>query len=226
GPFAPARARIIAAVVGGSGSIVRTLLLTAGAMVAFAANSVLCRSALAPELIDAASYATLRMGSAALLLVCLTGFRRLRGRPDWRAVASLTVYLLTFTFAYTGLDAGFGAVLMFGATHLTMLTVGLVRGERFTPLEWLGVAVAVAGFVYLLLPGSLAPPLVAGVSMTIAGVMWGLYSLRGQVAADALTATARTLLVVALLAAVATGALADRVHVSADGALLAVASGT
>ena len=115
--------------------------LTALAMLAFAANSVLTRQALAPGLIDAASFSTLRIlsGAAMLALIVLaTGVRGGARAFDWRMAAALFHYVVGFSFAYLSLGAGIGALILFGAVQITMLGVGLVRGERFTPLAWAG----------------------------------------------------------------------------------------
>ena len=64
-----------------------TLLLTILAMLAFAANSLLCRLALGQGLIDAASFATVRIfaGAAILTLIMLPAWRaRRRVSADWR----------------------------------------------------------------------------------------------------------------------------------------------
>jgi hypothetical protein len=47
----------------------RTLLLTCIAMLCFAANSLLCRLALAPDLIDPASFTSIRVASACAMPV-------------------------------------------------------------------------------------------------------------------------------------------------------------
>lgn len=77
--------------------ISRTAGLTAVAMLAFAANSVLCRLALRDGAIDAASFTTIRMLSGALMLALLAWPQWRRAGPpraDWRAVAALFVYML------------------------------------------------------------------------------------------------------------------------------------
>ena len=129
-------------------------------MLAFAANSLLCRLALRHELIDAASFATFRVLFGALLLGILSYPRwRTRGRPtgDWRAAFMLFGYMVFFSFAYLSLSAGTGALILFGAVQLTMFIVALRQGERFSPLSWAGLALAILGLVYLVSPGVTAP---------------------------------------------------------------------
>jgi drug/metabolite transporter (DMT)-like permease len=202
---------------------------TAAAMVAFAANSLLCRIALANGLIDAPSFASLRIASGALLLVWLAHGES-RGAPraptDWAAAASLAAYILPFTLAYLTLGAGSGALLLFGAAQLTMLGVGLYRGERPAPLGWCGLAAASAGFVLLLAPGADGVPLAGGALMTAAGVAWGVYSLRGRASRQPLRSTAQNFLFTLPWVLAINLAFAGGVHWSATGVALALASGT
>ncbi len=51
---------------------------------------------------------------------------------------------------------------------------------------------AIAGLVYLVLPGLRAPSPYAAALMGIAGIAWGVYSLRGQRIGDPITATTGT----------------------------------
>lgn len=202
-------------------------LQTAGAMVAFAANSLLCRVALRTGAIDPATFATVRIVSGALLLAWLArGSRVPQERTDWIAALSLVIYLVPFTLAYLALDAGTGALLLFGTAQLTMLAVGLCRGERCAPLGWTGIGLALAGFCYLLLPGRTAPPVLGAFAMTIAGIAWGVYSLRGHDSRNAVASTARNFLLAVPCVLLINVIAARQVHVSASGAVLALASGT
>jgi len=205
----------------------RTLFLTAAAMLAFAANSLLCRRALGGELIDAASFTSLRILSGALMLAALTApnWRRRRPSLDWKAAAALSAYMVFFSFAYLTLNAGTGALLLFGAVQLTMFAAGLRRGERFTALAWAGVLLAFAGLVYLLLPGLAAPDPVGAILMLVAGVSWGLYSLLGASARHPLLATTGNFLLSIPVALGLGLAFIDAATVTATGVLLAVASG-
>jgi len=172
----------------------RTVSLTLVAMLAFATNSILCRLALRQELIDAASFATVRVvaGAVALSLI-LWPRRRSRSRSsgDWRSAVMLFTYMAFFAFAYLSLSAGTGALILFGAVQLTMFIVALGGGERFPAISWVGLTLAVLGLVYLVSPGVTAPDPLGAVLMAIAGIAWGVYSLRGRSAADPLHATAR-----------------------------------
>jgi drug/metabolite transporter (DMT)-like permease len=204
--------------------------LTAVAMLAFAANSLLCRLALQQDHIDPASFGAIRLAAGALVLACVMRSRRQPpAAGDWRAqllaAALLFAYVALFSFAYVSLAAGTGALILFGAVQLTMLGAGLLAGERFTPAGWAGMALALAGLAVLLLPGAAAPSLHGAMLMAGAGVAWGGYSLRGRGAADPLAATAASFLRAAPLGVLMALAFAARAHADARGVGLAAASG-
>ncbi|EDX89595.1 MAG: drug/metabolite transporter (DMT)-like permease [Alcanivorax sp.] len=164
-------------------------------MVAFAANSVLCRLALREGAIDAASFTAVRLvsGAVALGLILLLRDRSVKAmatQGNQGSALALFVYAAGFSLAYVELATGTGALLLFGAVQATMIGIGLYRGERLAPLQWLGLMLALAGLVALMLPGATAPPLAAAALMLVAGAAWGVYSLRGKGAADATAVTA------------------------------------
>ena len=149
-------------------------MLTAIALLAFAGNSLLCRLALRHTAIDAGSFTVIRLLSGALMLAGLMQLRggmRLRaGR--WAAGFALFAYAITFSYAYVSLNAGVGALLLFGSVNATMIAYGLWRGESLRPAQWAGVMVAFAGLIGLTLPGLTAPPLAGASLMIAAGVAW------------------------------------------------------
>ncbi len=170
----------------------RTLALTVLAMLAFAANSLLCRMALAHTTIDAASFTAIRLVSGAIVLVLLVALRKgtQAAEGNWWSALALFAYAAGFSFAYLTLTAATGALLLFGAVQVTMIGHGLWHGERLRTRQACGCAAAFAGLVGLLLPGLSAPPLVGALLMLAAGVAWGVYSLRGRQAADPVRVTA------------------------------------
>ena len=206
----------------------RTLLLTGVAMLAFAANSLLCRLALQQASIDPASFGSVRLVSGALVLAVIVRLRAgppAAARTDWLAAAMLWLYVAGFSFAYLTLSAGTGALILFGAVQVTMFTAGLRSGERFTAAAWAGLVLAVAGLLYLVSPGLAAPPPLGAALMAIAGFAWGIYSLRGRGAGDPVAATAGNFLRAAPLALLLSAAFAGAFHASFSGVALAVASG-
>jgi len=197
-------------------------------MLAFAANSLLCRLALGAEFIDAASFTTVRVLSGAITLgVILAPRFRSHGRQpvDLRATAMLFTYMIFFSLAYLSLGAATGALILFGAVQLTMFTVAIRAGETFSILSWAGLAMAIGGLVYLLSPGVSAPDPTGAVLMAVAGVAWGFYSLLGRTAADPLESTAYNFIYSVPLAIAASLLFATDFHVTSKGVVLAIASG-
>lgn len=163
------------------------------ALLAFAANSVLCRMALRQSHIDPASFTSIRLIAGALTLWILVRASRrgaVTGSGTWASAAALLAYAIAFSFAYVGLTAGTGALLLFGAVQIVMLAVGFSAGERVGSMVVLGWLLAVAGLALLLVPGVTAPPPLDAVSMLTAGIAWAIYSLRGRRTAAALEDTA------------------------------------
>jgi len=208
----------------------QTVLLTIVAMLAFAANSLLCRLAIGHHLIDAASFTAIRVlaGAATLTAILAWRGRLIAARTsDWRPAAALFTYMVFFSFAYLSLSAGTGALILFGAVQLTMFAVALRSGERFAPIAWIGLAIAVAGLIYLVSPGLSAPDALGALLMAVAGIAWGIYSLLGRSARDPLEATAWAFLyaliptlVVSIAADFTSGAV-----LTPNGIALAIASG-
>jgi drug/metabolite transporter (DMT)-like permease len=205
----------------------RIASLTVFAMLAFASNSLLCRIALRDTAIDAASFTSIRLISGALLLAALMVGRG--SRPwtggTWRAAAMLFAYAVTFSFAYRQLTAATGALLLFGAVQLTMLGYGLATGERLRGSQWLGLLVALAGLVGLLLPGLAAPPLLGAAFMLAAGAAWGVYSLLGRGVTDPVAGTAGNFLRAVPFTVVLSLATMAQVSFDTAGVLYAIASG-
>ncbi len=204
--------------------------LTAAAMIAFAANSLLCRAALGGNHADAATFTALRLLGGAVTLGLLTRIRRApmpSSRFAWRSAAILFAYAAGFSLAYTLIPAAAGALLLFAAVQLTMIGAGLVRGERPRAFEWLGLALSLAGLFLLTRPGLARPdPLGAGL-MLVAGMAWGLYSLRGRGHGDAVAVNAASFAraLPLSLTAEAAAALLRTTRLSPTGVWLALASG-
>lgn len=203
----------------------RLLLLCALAMLAFAANSLLCRLALQSRSIDPASFATLRVAAGVVVLQWLARRRAAPASSDWLAAASLWLYMAAFAFAYLSLSAGSGALILFATVQLTMFSAGLRAGERFAALGWLGLALAFGGLVYLVAPGLEAPSPAGAALMTLAGLGWGVYSLRGRGQRDALAATAGNFLRALPLCLLLSLGLWGHWQAQPQGLLLAMVSG-
>lgn len=180
----------------------RIVGLTALTMVAFAANSLLNRAALSDGGMGAAAFAALRLTSGALCLAALValrgGFPSLRGARRWLGTGALLAYGLGFSFAYVALDAGLGALILFGGVQITMFTGALLKGERPHAARWIGAAVAFLGLIWLLWPtGAVHPNPWASAAMALAALGWGLYTLAGADAEDPLGETAANFILAA-----------------------------
>jgi drug/metabolite transporter (DMT)-like permease len=220
-------------------------LYTLIALVAFAANSVLCRMALStqqtPALIDPSSFTAIRLAAGALVLGLLMLLRNTKAgtsRPTSRgsmfAAALLFIYAVTFSYAYVLLDTATGALILFAAVQISMMLISYFQGQRLTLLEWIGALLAFSGFAYLVLPGVSAPSMTGLVLMAISGCAWGGYTLLGKKSVNPLFDTGynfiRSLPLVAVMILVVwllpqlTSAPQATV-LSAKGILLAVLSG-
>src|SRR5688572_18290384 len=210
----------------------QTAALTTAALFAFAANSLLCRSALAPGLIDPASFTTIRIASGALTLFALAKLLPSRGdapptsRGNWTSAIALFAYAIAFSLAYVRIGAGVGALILFGTVQVTMVSWGLMTGERPRLGEWSGLALAVLGLAVFMLPGAHAPDPWGAALMTVAGVAWGIYSLRGRRSSRPLLTTADNFVRAVPFAAAASAVALGGVHGTARGVALAAASGS
>ena len=209
--------------------LVKTIVFCGLALVAFAANSVLCRLALGERSIDASSFTVIRLLSGALVLLALMRINRSgtgsSTRGSWFASLMLFLYAITFSFAYITLDTGTGALILFGSVQITMILLSLLSGTRLHISEWTGITVAFTGFIYLILPGVTRPSATGFLLMTVAGIAWGIYTLKGRGSTSPLMDTAhnflRTVPLVLILAIVAV----KGANYSLEGILLAVLSG-
>ena len=203
--------------------------MAALALLAFAANSILCRLALRSGSIDPASFTTVRLASGALALILVVGLRHNWQRPQLERrglnAAMLFVYAAAFSFAYVGLPASLGALVLFGSVQVTMMSVALFSGERLSAWSWVGFALAIAGLVVLTSPGLSAPPLLEAGLMACAGVAWGVYSVIGRGSKSALLSTAYAFQWAAPMAVIVSALHLSNFHLTTTGVMLAVVSG-
>ncbi len=177
----------------------RLPVLVAVTLLAFAANSLLNRVAIAEGVAGPAGFAAVRVASGALALWLLAGRAgqavRLIDRARLVPAAALTLYLLGFSFAYLTLDAGIGALILFGFVQLSMFAGALISGDRPPALRWVGMAVGLTGLALLVWPaGALRIDATGAVLMAAAGCGWGVYSLRGRASRAPLADTAASFL--------------------------------
>jgi len=197
-------------------------------MIAFAANPLICRLALGQQLIDAASFTSVRIvaGAVTLALIMLPRWRsRRRFSVNWWSVATLFIYMVFFSFAYRSVSASTGTLLLFAAVQFTMFIVAIRDGEYLTMLSWLGFSLAVIGVIYLVSPGVTSPDPLGAFLMIVAGVAWGGYSLLGRSAADPLESTAINFICSVPLATVVALVFMDGIYYTHAGMILAAVSG-
>ncbi|MDA5557140.1 DMT family transporter [Shimia sp. MMG029] len=214
----------------------RLLLLTALTMTAFAANSVLNRAAVGGMGMDAMSFGVIRLASGALALAALVAWQKrgfaIGGFGRGVAVAGLLAYIFGFSVAYRGLDAGLGALILFGVVQITMFGGAVLAREEVPMTRWLGAGLALAGLIWLLAPGPGGAVSVAhAAAMALAGFGWGIYSLQGRKEADATQATAMNFILAAPVAVLLSWGLTGEIGISGaealggQGVALAVMSG-
>ena len=214
--------------------LIKTILFTGLALIAFAANSVLCRLALGESAIDASTFTIVRLLAGAIVLTVIMSISKIKSNSNtnsstkgsWPASIALFIYALTFSFAYVTLDTATGALILFGSVQITMILMSIFSGNRLHISEWFGMAIAFTGFVYLILPGVTTPSVIGFLLMTVSGIAWGIYTLKGRGSQNPIMDTAfnflRTMPFVIILAVITI----KYAHYSSEGILLAVLSGS
>ncbi|GAB4118122.1 MAG: DMT family transporter [Sideroxydans sp.] len=205
----------------------RLAILTTLTMIAFAANSVLCRMALKETAIDAASFTSVRLLSGAAMLWLLMRWQRQvpLAHGSWRSATTLFIYAVALSFAYRSIDTGAGALMLFGAVQATMLIAGFIAGERMTFTQTAGLVAAVVGLVILVSPGVEAPSVLDSILMLASGVAWGVYSMLGRNLSDPAAATAGNFLRAAPLTVALSLLALPWLQLDAQGVWYAVLSG-
>lgn len=218
---------------------IKIIACTTFALLAFAANSVLCRLALNDHAIDAASFTLIRLISGIIVLISAVKIadkasssstkpstsQLRKSRGGWLAAAMLFIYAITFSFGYISLDTGTGALILFGAVQITMIVAAILSGNKLHFSEWLGLLVALSGFVYLIMPTIETPSLKGFILMAISGTAWALYTLKGKASTSPLNDTAYNFLKTSpfVFALIIFGF--DNAHITLEGVILAVVSG-
>jgi drug/metabolite transporter (DMT)-like permease len=205
----------------------RIATATIFALLAFAANSILCRMALRAATIDPLTFTSIRIvsGAITLALVLLFRSRKVRMGGSWISALELIGYAATFSVAYTALTAGTGALLLFGAVQVVMIAAGYRAGERINRAVATGWLAAVGGIIALTLPSVSSPPLSASFLMVLAGIAWGLYSLRGRRSSEPIAETAGNFARAVPIALILNALMFTKAFCTSRGVLLAALSG-
>jgi drug/metabolite transporter (DMT)-like permease len=211
----------------------KLFLLTMLTLLAFAANSLLNRGALQYELIGPGEFAVLRVAFGALTLFMLLAWRnKLLPKPQpiqLKGIAGLAAYMVGFSYAYVNLDAGLGALILFGTVQVVMFIAAAFSGERLSFYRWLGALFALLGLLVLFCPDkNVSLPLSDLLLMLLAAFGWAIYSLEGRKVSDPLLTTTWNfiyVLPITLLVLVIAGEAGDGLHITANGVWLALVSG-
>lgn len=197
------------------------------AMLAFAANSVLCRLALAGHQIDPISFSLIRVFSGAAVLLLLYIFSVQKAKIEWNIKNGfcLALYMVAFSLAYVHIDAGVGALLLFGTVQLSMVGYGLCHGEKINIQRGVGLGIAILGILILLLPGAAAPNLVYAAIMVLSGIGWAMYSIAGKNMQNSLASTLANFVMASPFVLLAYAAFYAQSFAQPQGVLLAVLSG-
>ncbi len=207
----------------------KTIAYTSFALLAFAGNSVICRLALGENTIDAASFTVIRLLSGiitlTLILIISNKNAKATSKGSWSASFMLFLYAVTFSFAYITLDTGTGALILFGSVQITMILISLITGNRLHYSEWTGLLLAFSGFAYLLKPSLTTPSATGFFLMSVAGIAWGLYTLKGRSSKNPLGDTAYNFLRTTPFVVILLVASLPYISLSQEGVILAVLSG-
>jgi len=211
----------------------RLIVLIVVTLIAFAANSVLCRMALGERLLDPISFTSIRLLSALLFLIpaaFICGASDVSKSSGWKEGSwlsglALFVYAVGFSLAYLWLSSGTGALVLFGAVQITMLVFGYLKGERMKVGQWIGFTIAVFGIIYLVSPGVTAPDPLGAILMLVAGVGWGMYSILGKKVKNPVLATSGNFMRAVLITIVVSLAAMTQIDLSSKGVLIAVICG-
>ncbi|WP_321325055.1 DMT family transporter [Thiomicrorhabdus sp.] len=225
-------------------SLFQISLFTFFSIVAFSANAVICRWALDHQLIDPMSFTSLRLGSAALVLFVVMAWFSVRkakkqnkglsqpakpiSKGSWKAAIILFIYTITFSYGYVSISTATGALLLAGVVQLTILGHAVRNGEKLHLAEWIGVALALMGLLYLVYPKLATPSWWGLVMMTISAYTWGLYTINGRKSVNPLADSAfnfyRTLPMVAI-ASLLILSFTEHAFITPKGFVLAIISG-
>ena len=91
--------------------------------------------------------------------------------------------------------------------------------------EWVGVLMAFGGFVYLVSPGVTAPSLNGLLLMTLSGIGWGIYTIRGKGSGNALQVNAYNFLRTVPLVCIMLLFSLKEIQATNEGVALAILSG-
>lgn len=215
--------------------MLKLTLLTLLSLLAFAGNSVLCRMALTDNVIDAASFTSIRLLSGIVFLLFIVSIKtkkRINIRSGrWLSSLYLYLYAIAFSYAYISLGTGAGALILFGSVQITMIVFAMVKGKRLHFVEWIGFLLALLGLYILLSPGAQNSAaeshtsLIGFALMIVSGIAWGFYTLAGKGSSNPLEDTANNFLRTLPFIVLTILVTYSEAQISSQGIILAIASG-
>ena len=201
-------------------------------MLAFSGNALLTRAALASYNMDPELVLLLRVsaGAITLLLICyLKKYSfKIFSNLHLKTAAALSLYLVGFSYAFTGLETGIGVLIQFGVVQLVMFASSFLSDQQVPKNKSIGAIIAFTGLIYLLWPsGDFTLDMKSSVLMAIAGMAWGIYSILGKNAESAISATTASFLLSTPICLIVILLLPNNTGFSwsNNGALLAICSG-
>ena len=213
--------------------MIHIYLLVLLTMLAFSGNAVLTRAALATYNMDPELVLLLRVSSGAITLLFICYLRKyslkIFSNLHLKTTAALSLYLVGFSYAFTGLETGIGVLIQFGVVQLVMFGSSFLSDQQVPKNKNIGAIIAFTGLIYLLWPsGDFTLDLTSSVLMAIAGMAWGIYSILGKNAESAISSTTASFLIstpICLLFVLLLPNDSD-FSWSSTGALLAISSGS
>jgi len=185
--------------------------------------------ALSNDVIGASGFTSIRLLTGAIVLFVVIQLRKNKTEPStkgsWLSSFMLFIYAVAFSYAYISLDAGTGALILFGAVQITMILISIYNGYRLHFTEWLGMVLSFAGFVYLILPGVNTPSTIGFILMSLAGIAWGVYTINGRNSKSPLIDTAYNFLKTIPFVIILLLITFNKENYSFEGIVLAIISG-
>lgn len=198
------------------------------ALIAFAANSIICRFALADQHIDPTSFTIIRLATGAITLWLLVRIRyeHSDSAGSWLSGLALFIYAVGFSFAYVSMSAATGALLLFGTVQMTMLAYALQKGHRLQWLQKVGVVISTLGLIALLWPSVETPPIIGAIFMIISGIAWAFYTIIGTNSTSPILNTAGSFYRAALFALLLIPVLIVHSQLDTLGVIYSIVSGS
>lgn len=210
---------------------VSLFFLTLLTLTFFALNSIFCRIALLNNLIDAYSFTGIRLisGAITLLIILLLKNKKysFKTQTSWKGGIYLFIYAIFFSYSYINIDAGLGALILFGVVQITMILIGIYKGEKLSFQKLFGVIFAFLGLVYLLIPSKeFSLPILSATLMIISGIGWAYYTVSGKVKGDKVLLTTNNFIKASFLVVLSLPLFINFIQLSTIGTFYAILSGS